>query len=546
MSRAATILGRFPMHFEATRPGKLLGSVVTALSRDLDVQFGQIGAVRRAHRVREAETVQDLLRLGALHDIRPQEVEILSMRLRKTLLAIGALEDAAPADQPAAIEDLLALWALEIVGDPLDAFTAAPALDAPAPGAQEVAATALAVLGAAARTASSYTAQRQAVSRRIISICDTHARGNGTVRALLYGAANALDLDIISIAHSNDRYVHAAQALDRLALVPDSASDVAPPVPQLEVFGLEENPLRRAKQAPSERRHTECFEILRKGFEPARMEISITPNNDRGVGPMVVNRDQGRGVGYAHTIPAGQTLVFSENGRATIGGTDVTAFAYGFEGAVFADADNPAPSDPVFDTTPFVVTTPPGALDRDAGFPHAGLSVPMPDVAVGKTRMAFFVQEGHFGLAANPPERHDDLIVTPRPAAGFFAGPGAPLGSVFAPSPVQTRDVAALVSFAWSEREAYKVRVLIPPRFRSFSDDPEGNDVTARVTQALERFRPAGIAIETAFIDDRWILGDSVLNDEFDENDALIALSGGMVLWPSPAEEGPSGPSIDI
>ena len=52
MAHAAKILGRFPAHFEADKPGKLLGDVVAALSRDLDVQSAQIGAVRRAHRLR--------------------------------------------------------------------------------------------------------------------------------------------------------------------------------------------------------------------------------------------------------------------------------------------------------------------------------------------------------------------------------------------------------------------------------------------------------------------------------------------------------------
>lgn len=117
------------------------------------------------------------------------------------------------------------------------------------------------------------------------------------------------------------------------------------------------------------------------------------------------------------------------------------------------------------------------------------------------------------------------------------------MGSVFAPEPDQDRSPSALLSFAWQEREAYKVRVLIPPRFRALTDDPEGTIVTQRVTESLERFRPSGVEVETVFIDDRWVLGESVLNDEAGQEDALMALNGGMVLWPSPVETDPMGPS---
>jgi hypothetical protein len=538
MSRAERILERFPAHFEAARPGKLLGEVVAALARDLDVQSAQLAGIRRAHRVREADTTGDLMRLAALHGIRPGEVDILFLRLARAAERASALAAADPAERPAHIEALLALWALDLPEDRLGIFTPAPAPDAPAPSAEEAEAEALAILLAAAEAATGYRARRRALSDRIVRICRNHAQGNATVRAMLEGAATALDLDVLATFHSEDRYLHAAETRDRLTLVPVG---VAPPAQRTEVLGLEENPIRRAEQPPSERRHGELFEIQRKGFDPARLEIRITPEDGRGVGPMVVNRDQGRGVGYAGTIPPGETLVFSETGRATIGTSDVTAFAYGFEGAVFADAGSPAGSDAAFDATNFAVATPAGALDREFTFPHAGSSVPMPEVAIGSTRMAFFVQEGHFGLAADPPGRPAAVTTTPRPTAGLFAGPGAPLGSVFAPGPDEARTPAALVAFAWREHEAYKVRVHVPRRFRQLSDDPEGVEVARRVTGALERFRPAGIAVETVFIDDRWVLGQGVLAGEETETGALLALSGGTVLWPAPDETDPPG-----
>ena len=545
MGRAVTILSRLPTHFEAARPGKLLGDVVEALSRDLDVQAAQLAAIRRAHRVREADTQGDLMRIGALHAIRAGEVDILTMRFARAAERLAALDTADEADRPALIDALLALWPLDLPENPLAPFTAEPDPDAPAPTPEETAAAALDVLLDAAREATDRDARRIALSNRIIRICRNHAQGNATIRAMLEGAATALDLDILAVYHSDDRYLHAAETRDRLVLRPAGV----PALPdRIEVLGLEENPLRRAEQPPAERRHGERFEILRKGFDPARLEIGVTAEADRTVGPMIVNRDQGRGVGYAGTVPAGQILTFSEAGRAAIGGSDVTAFAYGFQGAVFADADAPSPHDAAFDVSPFVTATPPGALDRGFSFPHAGPSLQMPEVAIGRTRMAFFVQEGHFGIAIpTPPAPGSDAIppptpvpTTPRPTAGFFSGPGAPLGSVFAPGPDEARTTAALVSFAWREHEAYKVRVLIPPRFRALSDDPDGIEVTRRVTEAVDRFRPVGVAVETVFTDERWVLGQGRLADDGSQAAALLGLSGGTVLWPAPEEgEGP-------
>lgn len=531
MSRAATILGRFPNHFEAAKPGKLLGSVVAALARDLTVQSAQIGAVRRAHRVKEAETLGDLFRIGALHGIRRKEVDLLTIRMQRLRERALALSDAAEPDQEAAAEAIMALLAVTLPDAPIAAYT---------PDGGDATAG-LAAFLEVVDSASSYKAHRRALSARIIDICRNHSLGNGTVRAMLQGTANALDMDVQATYHSEDRFLHAAEVIDRLTL---GRTDTVAPIKQTEVLGLEENPQRRAEQDPAERKHSEIFDILRKGFQASDLEIRFTPEADKGIGPMVVNRDQGRGVGYAGTVPPGETLVITQRGRAMLGDADVTAFTFGFDGAVFADKTSEnLEQDATFDNAPFVTTTPPGALDRDFSFPHAGSSIPMPEVAVGKTRMAFFVQEAHFGLAARPPERPEDITVTPRTEAGRFSGEGAPLGSVFAPGPDEERTTSGLLGFAWSEREAYKVRVLIPARFRALDDDPEGTVVTTRVTESLERFRPAGVAIETRFIDDRWVLGDSVLNDDAGGADALAALSGGTVLWPGPEDTDPPGPT---
>ena len=533
MGHDTAILSRFPAHFEAARPGKLLGAVVAALARDIDVQSAQLAGVRRSHRLREADSA-DLMRLAALHAVRAAETEVLSIRFARAADRATALATASAADQTALAAALLEIWSLDLGDDPLAAFVVPPAPGDTAPLA------AIDLLLRSATAATGRQARRQALSDRIIRISANHAQGNGTVRAMLEGAATALDLDILTVAHSDDRFLHAAETRDRLGL---TVAGITLPPAGIEVLGIEENPIRRAEQPPAARKHGECFEIFRKGFDPALLEIGVISNGTLAIGPMVVNRDQGRGVGYAASVPAGQSLTFAEDGRAILDGADVTAFAYGFAGGVFADAVAPAETDARFDVAPFVVAAPQGALDTGFGFPHAGDSLTMPQVAIGRTRMAFFVQEAHFGHAvfdsadpAVPPLLHASA---PRPASGLFTGDSPALGSVFAPGPDQTRSAAALVSFAWREHEAYKVRVLIPPRFRALSDDPDGIDITRRVTEAIERFRPVGVAVETMFTDDRWVLGQGTLADEGSGSGALFALTSGTVLWPAPDDPGP-------
>lgn len=524
MGRATTILARFPAHFEAARPGTLLGRVVEALARDLDVQAAQLGDIRRAHRLREAFATADLMALAALHGIGEREVEALSLRLARTAALADTLAAAPPADRPAALRALLSLWPLDLPPDPEGGPPADLLAPLRRPGEADDATLARLLAAVAAGTAQD--ARRAALSTRIARICATSAQGNGTVRALLEAAATALDLDILATAHSVDRYLHAATVRDRLALAPEGG-----PVPpaRTEVLGLEENPLRRAEIAPAERRHGEAFDILRKGFDPARLEIAIAGREDRTVAPMVVNRDEGRGVAFAGLVPPGATLVLSETGRATMAGADVTAFAFGFAGAVFADAAAPAPADARFDAAPFVVTDPPGALDAGAAFPHDGRSLAMPTIAVGRTRMAVFVQEGHFGTEPPP------APPLPGNAAGTFAGEAAP-GAVFAPGPGEARSPAALLGFAWREREAYKVRITLPPRIRAFSPTDEGAEIARLVSAALERVRPAGVAIETTFAEDRWLLGEGTLPGAGPGSEALAALAGGTRLWPAPTD----------
>ncbi len=534
--RSQQILSRFPAHLEAGRAGKLLGEVVERLAIDLDGLASALAAVRRAHRLGDADELADLLLIAARHGIGRAELEILFARFgqaRRLADALAAAADAAARDDLA--ERLTDLWGLDAARPRLTLF-------APAGGADLAAAAPRLV--AQAREALRHGRLVDAVRRRVERACAIHAAGNGTVQALLEGAANALDLDLGEVVHSADRYWHAATVRDRLALARQVAAPgpggepqeetVAIP-PAAELLGIEENPLWRAETDNAPRHHAELFTLLRRGFERALLQIRVTGEGARSIGPMLVNRDEGHGVGYAGTVEAGKTLVFTEEGRALLDGADVTSFAYAWQGACFAGEDASAEADFVFagegvdprrKPARFALATPAGALDREASFPSAGASLPMPGIAVGQTRLAFFVREGHFASQEGAQARG----VTPRIFAAEFDG------AVFAPASGEARPDAARVALSWLEHRAFAVRLLIPPRFRALrDDDPEGVQALQAVARAVERFRPLGVELRVEFIDERWVLGSGTLTSG-EGDDPIESLRSGMVLWEAPQE----------
>jgi hypothetical protein len=395
------------------------------------------------------------------------------------------------------------------------------------------------------------------------------ARNRAVRAALMQDPATAAPLHPTvddGLFHSADLFVHSSFVRDRLTLPPPAPG--APSLPVIdEVLGIEENPLRRqffpaaadASQPapplalPAQTAGTFTagerwrFHIQRRGFGRQLLQISVTGVGDKTVGPMLVNRDEGRGIGWSGNVPDGQTLEFTEEGRALLNGADVTAGSFSWQGACFAmpTLDSESGGDDnlvdkhefVFDgpnldaatkarAATFVVTSPPNALDRGAVFPHSGDPVSPPGVGVGRTRFAFFVQEAHLS---------GDVVVSPRTAVAFAGDRDDPaaVASVFAmtpPPPDTAPPPAALIRLSWQEHEAYAARVWIPKRFATL--DGEGLPIKDRVAQALERFRPAGVALTVAYIDDAWVLGSGVLVGEpaFDPNLALI---GGTVLSPA-------------
>jgi hypothetical protein len=179
----------------------------------------------------------------------------------------------------------------------------------------------------------------------------------------------------------------------------------------------------------------------------------------------------------------------------------------------------------------FAESMPPGAIGAGFVFPHAGDSLPMPGIAVGETRFAFFVQEGHFSRLDSSSQVPAVERVEPRPAVAFLDQ------SVFAPGPSETRQTAAVVSLAWHERSAFSVIVWIPKRFLALTpDDDEGRGTLGRVALAMNRFRPAGVQVDVKFLDERWVLGQGVAIEEDGSPGEVVGPGSGTVLWSVPVE----------
>lgn len=517
--RGSAILARFPAHLEAWQPDKLLTRVVDAPALALDAMAAALAAVRRAHRLADADEYADLMRLASLLGMGAAEFEIVLQRWRRARELLASLQEAADEGaRETAAAALAALWSLQVhtPGEPLLPVFADPA--APADTAR-----AAARLIDAARLALRQQPLNDAVRTRIAVAAAAHAGGNGTVLALLRGAANALDLELDEVVHSADRYWHAARVTDRLRL---SAL-----IPAEELLGIEENPLWRDATDHTPRSHADLFTVLRRGFERALLQVTITGSGSRTVHPMLVNRDEGHGIGFAGHVPNGEQIVFDEAGRVLLSGSDVTARCFAWQGGCFAGDDASADADFVFagdglaaSARParFATMLPPSAIDREASFPSAGVSLPIPGIEVGVTRLAFFVREGHF--AATPA-----LQPTPLTRSAVFDA------SVFAPPPLP-RSASALVSLSWLEHRAFAVRLLIPPRFRRWrAAEADGAQTLQALARALQRHRPVGVELQIEFIDDRWTLGGGTLTSGIDD-DVIESLRAATSLWAAPAD----------
>jgi hypothetical protein len=652
MSRSTVVLSRFPAHFDATRPGKQLRVVADGVSDGLDDLSASLAGIRRAHRLGNADATRDIQLHGLLHRIGDVEFAPIEARIAALKSATDALEAAIESSNTAA-RDTAADALCDLLGvggaSPRLALFAPPTTGGDPP---DLAAAAVA-LHASALALTSYVGRREAYRARVRTECDIHARGNGTVRALLEATASALDLEIDderarsfkaalrpvvtvaqigaagtttysyvvvarslsknvdrlgavattatgnaalsasnanaltwetppdardflvfrvangadaanvglltatalgpttttftdtgqaatgggeidpevddSLFHSMDRYWHAAFVHERAAVLADASAG--------EIIGMEENPVRRETAPDTPRKHAELFHVYRRGFGRSLLRIQVTGIGQRTIGPMLVNRDEGRGIGFAGKVPDGGLLIFDEAGHVTLDAVDVTSSAFCWQGAVFAanDDDPAAPRDFVFDgpdvpterAAVFAVASPFDALDGAFTFPHAGDPMTVPGVGVGATRYGFFVQEAHFDNSDDATDPPTTVPISPRTHVAFADG------SVFGTPPESAQTPAASVSLSWLEHEAYAVRILLPRRFSLF-DDAGRPPMTELVRSALERHRPAGVDVRVEYVDDRWILGDSDVTSAASA-DPILSLRGGSVLWASPA-----------
>lgn len=491
--RTTAVLERFPCHIGATDPGKRFEAVVGSIVADLDVAGRQIADVRRAHRLAEAPTVHDLLRLTALHAIAEPSVELIRIRL-------DALADADRTDL-AELGSLLGVEPVQL--EDVDPTELSAALDR---------------LG---RFTSRLGVQREAAARMI----EAFRLGNATPAAILYATAAYLAFDIDEVSHTEDRWWHLGRANDLIALEHDGVESGD------DYFAIEENPFIDASVAPTPRRHADRFRIVRGGLEDVVVTVDVVGVLDRTIAPMVVNIDAGMGVVFDGAVPDGSTLSFETSGRVLADTSDVTGSAFGFSGAVFASSAEPHDKDFVFSGEgasdaieesrfgDFVVTAPiPNAFAASAGLPHGGATVESLPMPLGESRWAFFIRVAHHG--AEPDE------AVPSYAAGRFDA------SVYADTDGDFDEPSGEVGFRWEEREPFAVRVWLPQRLSRLDDDV-GSSVREPLRFLLERHRAAGVHVSVSYADDRWTLGSGILRD-VESDDPLGTIVSGTTMWPTP------------
>jgi hypothetical protein len=521
-ARTLTILRRFPRHLDVDDPGKLFSDVVDGLGRELDVKSVQLGRVRRSHALGDAGEERDLLLLAGLHDLKEEDLEITRLRLDGARAVRATLADGSstPDDKQAAIAQLPKLLGL----DP-DAFPVWPAEGTDAEPAEARLAGALGDLV-------SYSSDLDLRRGTIESVIRLHRAGNGTVRALLGGGATHLELELDSIADSDDGYWHVATCHDLLRLVRPEPPGSRPASTQLDpkpdLLALEENPLRQQNAEPVDRRDGDRFHILRSGFEAVPATVRVVGVGDRTVEPMVVNLDAGFGVVFTGTVPDGQELRFESDGRVTLAGSSVARLSYSFSGGVFGDATQAFSADFVFagdsadaPVATFAVTQPiADAFDPSAVFPHTEGLLDAASLLVGESRWAFFVRAANYGRAAATAA--EELAVPIFDAGVFDASVFEPDTSVGSPS-------SGRVGFSWQEHEPFAARLWIPLRFSTLDISGEV-PVSERLRLLLDRHRPAGIHVYVEYADDRWTTPAGILRDA-GSGEPLGTVIVGTALW---------------
>jgi hypothetical protein len=488
--RSGKILSRFPAFMGAPTPGKVLAAVATALGADMDEAERLLMQIQQSHRLAVALEERDLLGLAGLCDLHEADFFIVELLQAHDYFA-GQLPGRPPGSPALSDQDRCQ-------------------------GAYDL-----------------FLGRLRADIGRAIAVL---LEGCGTIWALLEGTAILLDADRLDGAGNPDPTARIIQHLDdglprggfvhRMAVGYHTWQPTPSPGAPLSSKGwvyLVENPLTDQSTNDTPRRQREGFRVNRGGFFDGQVAIQVTGIADRTVRPMVINETDHEGFFYADVVKDGQKLVLTTDGKVLLNGTDVTAKAAFFTGALvdtgadlrsrLAPADQPAAPAPSAAADNVVdVVTPPGALDRV--FPRPALTVvaslPPMDLRLGESSWRFSVEEGAYDLSAY------EQAVYAFPEDATMGLP--PSGKV---------------QLTWKENEPFAASVLIPSDLKMLEDAGVVTDLPALVRAGLERYRAAGIRLDVSYFDQEWVLGHSVLQNL----DAAIPTS------PTPAPAPPPTPA---
>lgn len=438
MGRNTTLLSHFPAFMRTGNSGKVMGDISNVLGAELDDAERRMANILRSHRLLQAQHEIDLFRLAALLGLETADFALL----RKFYLS-------------------------EVFGG---------------------------------RDKDSYKIYIDLLRTLIQRTVKVFTDGCGTIWSLLegtsilLGAETMLDTagnpvlehpDVGILVDGVDRggFIHRL-AINYKTIESDSLVD------KQDYLYLVENPLFEKQSEEKERRQRERFRITKAGFFDTTPAVKIMGVNKRTVYPQIINVTTQQGIGFLGTVMQGQTLLFTQEGKAYLDGLNVTDRCYYFEGALF-DEMSPAAAE-INDR--FVMVEPEGALQRK--FPRPTLvplsELSMPELPLGDSDWRFSVREGVFdGDAFNH---------------CVFALPKNKLQLQSVPASGKTQ-------ILWQEHEPYALTILIPDDLQALDDFLEDVDLTSWIHAGLERFRSAGIRINIDYYSDEWILDHSVLRD---------------------------------
>ncbi len=517
--RATTILQRFPRHLDLTREDKVFAQVVNSLARELDVKTMQIGRVRKSHRIGQADEVRDLLLLAKLHDLQPIRFDLVRLRQDVLINIANALvaDGINPDVQEEMALDIQNLLGIVDLGPYASDYTS---------------------LSKALLKMTGYKSCIDILRHQIQELIRIHLAGNTSVRSLLEASAAYLNLKVDRIVHVGNDYWHIAQCKELIKVPPkDETATQSSAVDDW--LAIEENPIKKTTTEPVELTHGAKYKVLRNGFDPVQVQVSITGIEDRTFFPMIVDIDKGHGLYYADSIEDGQTITFTADGRVLLDGAEVDNKAFSFTGAVFAEDTGINEASPLefafcneHGTSPHgqcgvFVKTVPVENGFSAEMPHTGGLSPAVTLAIGATNLQFFVRVAHFGVK-NSSLTIEDLPAVESYSAGLFDT------SVFAKDKTGAGadEPAAIIGFEWQEREAFKAIVWLPSRFEIYDRQRAENEpsLAERLASLLDRHRAAGISLEVKYASDLWELPNGYITD-LDSPESYKSIIAGSRLW---------------